>query len=302
MGIPKVKYVNFASKRSFGIELEVNQKVSSADLVKIVLAADPKHKVMHSTTYVQDYNNNYWHVKFDRSCGDIKDQGGWEIASYKASGYKDIINMGKVTDALKKAGVVVNDNCGFHIHAGIPDLNTNKLTSLLAHWVKIEPIIIESLPKHRKNNKYCRLLSSKYDYSIVSQKMFWDLVRPRNFDNADRRVSLNICGYVQGNRETIELRLPECSLSGSDVKNWIRFFVHFVDSVIDKTMPINFDPVDLFGTMKIVGLHNEDPFFILSKALRETKLWFMKRIIDYSTKKKTKLDAIKFINTIVDKH
>src|ERR1700677_4881235 len=79
-----VQYVKFITKRCFGIELEVNRKLSLNDLVAVVRAADPKRECIGSAHYQQDQNNNYWHVKFDRSCGN-DGEGGWEVASYKAS-------------------------------------------------------------------------------------------------------------------------------------------------------------------------------------------------------------------------
>lgn len=303
MKIPEVRYIKFRSNRNFGVELEMNNKVHAKDLVRVVSATDPDRPVIQSNHYEQDYDNEYWHIKFDRSCGDIENQGGWEVASYKASGYKDIEKMGKVTDALNKAGVAVNKDCGFHIHAEIADFGMNSAANLVAYWMKIEPIICEMLPKHRVNNKYCSLLTKKFENEIskvYTARTFWELVKPRRFDHPNRRVSLNMCNYAQmiPNRRTVELRLPDCVLDGKEVKNWIRLFVSFVDFVKNKDFPGTAQEVSLYETMKIVGLHNENPFFILSKGLRDTKIWFMKRILKYSDKAKIRTDAEMFLNAL----
>jgi hypothetical protein len=303
MKIPKVKYVPFKSKRHFGIELEVNQKIHARELVKIVSATDPDRPVIQSAHYEQDYDNDYWHIKFDRSCGDVADQGGWEVASYKAGGYKDVEMMGKVADAMKSAGAVVNDECGFHIHAETADFKHHMMATLVAHWLKIEPVILEMLPKHRRNNKYAKPLTKRFDFSnkiFMHWERFWETVRPQRYDNPNRRVSLNLCNYAQWhpNRKTIELRLPEGTVDGKDVKNWVRFFIHFVDSTKKKEFPTDFSPANLYDTMKIVGLHNEEPFYLLSKGLRETKIWIAKRILEFSSKKELRKEAEIFLNTL----
>ena len=303
MKVPEVRYIKFKSTRNFGIELEVNERLNSNALVKVVSAADPDRPVIQSTHYEQDYDNDYWHVKFDRSCGDIEGRGGWEVASYKASGYKDVDKMGKIADAMKAAGAVVNDDCGFHIHAEIADFKPEQAATLVAYWMKIEPVILEILPKHRKSNKYAKPLIKKFNTlgdKVYNAKQFWEIVRPQRFDHPNRRVSLNMCNYAQWipNRKTVELRLPEGTVDGKEVKNWIRFFLTFVDFVKKKEFPGTVEPVNLYETMKICGLHNENPFFILSKAMRDTKMWFMRRILLYSTKKKIRDEAETFLNAL----
>lgn len=303
MRIPQVRYVAFRSKRHFGIELEMNQKVHAREIVKVVSATDPTRPVIHSSHYVQDYDNEYWHVKFDRSCGDVNNQGGWEVASYKAGGYKDVENMGRVADALKKAGVVVNNECGFHIHAECADFKHNMMASLVAYWMMIEPVVLEMLPKHRKSNKYALPFSRRFNADpskVYTCERFWEMVRPQRYDHANRRVSLNLCNYAQWhpNRKTIELRLPEGTVESKDVKNWIRLFVHFVDVSRRREFPGSMPPADLFNTMKIAGLHSENPFFILSKALRETKMWVCRRLIANSTKKRLRDEAEMFLNAL----
>lgn len=303
MKIPEVRYIKFKSTRNFGIELEVNERINANELVRCVSSADPDRPVIQSAHYQQDYDNDYWHVKFDRSCGDVKDRGGWEVASYKASGYKDIEKMSKIAEAMKAAGAVTNNECGFHIHAEIADFKHDQAAALVAYWMKIEPVVLEILPKHRKNNKYAKPLTKKFEGSVdklYNAKQFWEIVRPQRFDNPNRRVALNMCNYAQWvpNRKTVELRLPEGTLDGKEVKNWIRFFLCFVDFVRKKEFPGTVEPANLYETMKIIGLHNENPFFILSKAMRDTKMWLMRRILLYSTKKKLREEAETFLNAL----
>lgn len=287
-----VKYVKFGEKRPFGVELEVNRAVTQIDLERAVRTADPKREVAVSNHYEQDFQNTYWHVKFDRSCGDVTNEGGWEIASYVAkNGYKDVINVGNVVESVQKAGAQVNRKCALHIHADVRDFAPNQMAILVAHWMKIERLVAEMVPSYRRDNKYCRFLNDRYPVSQTAEytpEEFWHIVRPRNLEaTGDRRSALNVVNYVKyGNdRKTAELRLPECLLDKREVKNWIRFFLHFVDTTYFRPFPKTVNPVKLTEALEIMGLHGEQPFPLLSKGLWETKVWVLERLVRHSTDK-----------------
>lgn len=296
MRIPEVRYVSFRSTRNFGIELEFNERVPAKDLVRAVSAADPDREVLQSSTYQQDVDNSYWHVKFDRSCSDVPGRGGWEVASYKAHGYADLEVMAKVTDSLKAAGVRVNDDCGFHIHAEIADFKHHQAACMAARWLRIEPTLLEILPKHRRNNKYAKPMSKRFEGTLDAAyhwETFWDRVRPHRFDHPNRRVALNLCNYVQWlpGRRTVELRLPEGTVESKDVRNWIRFYVHFIDTARRQDFPTTLTPTGVADTLRLAGLHGDSPFLLLSKGLRETKMWFINRILQYSAKAALRAEA-----------
>jgi hypothetical protein len=179
--------------------------------------------------------------------------------------------VGSVADALRIGGAKVNDSCGFHIHAEIADFKHNMAATLAAYWLKIESVILEILPKHRKNNTYAKPMAKIFDYPLnkhYTWEEFWVRVRPQGLDNASRRVALNLCNYCHwhANRRTVELRLPEGTLEGKEVKNWIRFFLTFVDNVRKMPFPESLEQVGVYDAMKIIGLHGENPFLILSKG------------------------------------
>ncbi len=299
-----VKYIKFITKRCFGIELEVNKKVSLEVITRAVQKADQKKEVMASTTYQQDNGNNYWHCKFDRSCGNKAQEGGWEVASYKASGVADLLKIANMGTVLKDAGAEVNDNCGYHIHVEIKDFEPQQAATLVAYWMKIEPLIMEILPKNRRNNIYCQLLREVKpvtDQHLKSVDLFWNRVRPVSYDNNERRVSLNMCHYALGthNKRTVELRLPEGTLDETDIKNWARMFIHFVGYCKRADFPGNVTPVTtLRDLLTVLGLHNDEPFFILSKGLYETKNWVLQRALKYSSKKNIRKEAQDFLDYV----
>lgn len=300
-----VQYIKFNTKRCFGIELEVARNVTINRLVDAVKLADPKRECRGTSSYCQDSGNNYWHVKFDRSCGSRQGEGGWEVASYKASGAKDLVKISDMGKVLKAAGAQINDNCGYHIHAELADFNSGQAATLVATWMKIEPLIMEMCPPNRRNNIYCRPLRTAKpctEKQAQDPTTFWMTVRPNGFDNNERRVSLNMANYAMGGaaKRTAELRLPEGTLDPKDIKNWARLFVHFVNFTKKQKYPGNITPVtDVRGAVTLLGLHNEDPFFILSKGLYETKTWFLSRIQKYSSKKALRAEAKDFLAFII---
>jgi hypothetical protein len=300
-----VQYVKF-TKRKFGIELEVSKKVSLETIVNAVKLADRDKEVYSSNHYQQDSGNTYWHCKFDRSCGAKANEGGWEVASYVGNGVDDLLKISQIGTALKNAGCEVNDNCGYHIHAEAKDYDQNQAATLMAYWMKLEPLLGEIVPKSRITGKtaiYCKMLRDVKNVRSVDLKnaeTFWARVRPTSFDNNERRVSLNMCNYALGtaSKRTAELRLPEGTLEEVDIKNWARMFIHFVSYCKKARFPGNIDPVTNLREMAtVLGLHNEDPFFILSKGLYETKMWLLSRAVKYG-KKAIKAEAQDYLNFI----
>lgn len=295
----------FCSKRRFGIELEFNRNLGPLALVDAIKSSDPKHNTHYSEVYQQDYSNNYWHVKFDRSCGDIKNEGGWEVASYVGKGYKDIDNIVSVSKSLKNAGAKVNNDCGFHIHAEVSDFTHDKMAILVAYWIKIESIMLEMVPSHRRNNKYCKPISKKYQSKKLTTPInFWSVVRTVNSDNVSRRVTLNLCNYstqVYG-KSTIEFRLPEGTNDEIEIKNWLRFYLFTIESLKKKeNLPENLNSVSLEEMLEIIGLHGKDPFVILSPGLLATKIWILNRIKKYSSNYKLIKQSIDLLSVITDK-
>lgn len=302
--LPLVQYVKFVTKRCFGIELEVNKKVSLDTLVNAVRLADKEKECVGTNHYQQDAGNHYWHCKFDRSCGNNPMEGGWEVASYKASGADDLVKISEMGTVLQKAGAEVNDNCGYHIHVEIADFKPDQAACLMAYWMKLEHMILEILPKGRRKNPYCKLLSETKlvgNRYLADAATFWAKVRPTSYENSERRVALNMCNYALNthNKRTVELRLPEGTLDPVDIKNWARMFIHFCNYCKKAKWPGNVASVTtLRDALTILGLHNEEPFFILSKGLWETKAWFLNRAIKYSNKKNLKAEAQDFLNFI----
>jgi hypothetical protein len=119
---------------------------------------------------------------------------------------------------------------------------------------------------------------------------FWHDMKPTNTDyhhNDEKKVTINTVDYTRSIKShsmvkaTAELRLPECLLDKTHIKNWNMLYVNFIDSMLcDPTPPENVTPANTVReTLQLLGLESQNDFFILSPDLHETKLWFLNKII-----------------------
>lgn len=290
-----INYKDFKPHRKFGVELEMGHTIPKLRVANIIKSFSSKDVIC--TGYKLSSNNNYWHVKDDSTCGIFGKNGpkGVEVASYVAQGLEDIDHISFVGRMLSLSGCKVNNNCGYHIHAEAKDLSINDVGVLLAYWLKIEPWIEGMIPAQRRNTKYCRSLSSS---KVYDRDKFWKpqdlfiLFSPKNlstFENEERRVSLNLVNYVKyilfpgssNPRGTVELRTPDGTLDYNEIKNWIVFFLNFIDFCTSRDMPRNLSfcsNIEEFLFLSGLG-HSGNCFSILSKNLFETRNWVLRRLI-----------------------
>jgi hypothetical protein len=272
-------------KRYFGIELEIgNEKTQKEirDFVSQKSAID----IITTSKYGKSVNNFYWHIKYDSSCGVLgkpKDFG-WEIASFKAIGSKQLKHIAEIAQHLKNNDCKVNLNCGLHIHVDVSDFSIQDIGCLLIRWVKSEEFLFKTLPLNRRNNFHCKPLISKENFNKrcnYTRNEIWDLLKPsvlKDHENNDKRYSLNLINYAKflknkrnKKRVTIELRIPEGTLDYTDVYNWGYFFVNFVDSCkncVKKDPVTNCIKLETF----FKNLNIQDDFL---------KKWFENRYIKY---------------------
>lgn len=313
MVLPQIRYNKFKSKRHFGIELEVSPNLSKEQIRSVIQSvSETKVRV---TDWEQSINNSSWCVKHDSTCGPNATERhhdyGWEIASYKAKGIADILHMAAVADALKKNGLQVNDNCGFHIHTEIADFEPNQTGILLANWIKIEPYVCCMVPNRRRKNIHCKLWGDQIDKNkTYTGESLWKAIKPTNFSpsrNPQKRVALNFVNYAASlyygrdfERKTVELRLPEGTLNGEDIANWIKFIVCLVEHSKVSEMPSNLysvGSVDEF--LSYLGLgHDRGVFTLCSVGMYKFKEWLLSRIIQHSYSTAIRDDAQNKLNAI----
>jgi hypothetical protein len=290
-----IKYFNFNVRRKFGVELEMGHTIPKSRVSNIIKNFSGKPVVC--TGYKLSSNNNFWHVKDDSTCGVFGKNGpkGVEVASYVAEGAEDIDHISFVGRMLSLSGCKTNVNCGYHIHVEVKDFDVNNVGVLLGRWLKIEPWIENMIALQRRNNRYCKSLCSIKDFEkekLWKPQDLFVLFSPKNlntFENDERKVSLNLVNYVKyilfpksnDPRGTLELRCPEGTLDYNEIKNWLYFFLNFVESCKNKDMPSNLLPcsnIDDFLSFAGLG-HQGNNFYVFSKELFDARNWVLRRLV-----------------------
>jgi hypothetical protein len=285
-------YRKFETSRRFGVELEVGNEIKKPAIRRQIISVS--NKSVYTSRYNLSTNNAYWHVKDDSTCGPKGKDGpkGVEIASFVASGLNDLNHICDVADHLVSKGVKTNENCGLHIHVDASDISIDQAGRILASWIKLEPFLALALPSRRIENPYCRMLYPKGMLLLdtgVSPKGVYEFLKPIDlayYENNDRRVTLNFVNYCRGIfyssnvRKTIELRWPEGTLSSTEIKNWVRLFLNFIEYAKDAPVPKSSVCPTVSEAMNLLGLGHSNKFTILSEGLLKTKIWLLERIIN----------------------
>lgn len=310
MKYKKVEYKQFLSvNRRFGVELEMSDSINKRQIKDAILEIC-NDRVLIDRGWSQSKGNNYWHIKYDATCGPIGKgwDRGWEVASPIGSSYSDIIHFSKIASQLKLYGAEVNNNCGLHVHLEALDLSKSQVATLMGWWMKLENMVKMSISLTR-DYSYCRPMQRVYTLDknhACSPELMWEMVKPLSYsihDNPYRWRSINLVNYIKkktNKRCTLEFRMPEGTLESNSVKCWILFFLIFVDRCKNLSMPSNFRGLSLPSALEILGLnHSNGTFYIFDETLFDLKYWLLTRIY-YNTMisghEKINKDATKMLN------
>jgi hypothetical protein len=272
--------------RRFGLEIEVNA-ADSRDFVLFPLAkgelplgidyiGDAIKEITKKPVIVEKWhythNNQAWVLKPDRSCG-------IEICTPVSKGWYGIREIENVVNKL--AEICIGDHrCSVHVHVEVADCTPRDIASILAWWIKCEPVFIDSVPASRKRNRFCQSLGTTdlFDLDEGVGNLFNDLAVHKYF-------TINTYHMSQHKRKTIEFRIMEASFDCYSITKWIQLLIHFVDTAKNKKCPSRYregNPMtglvwlDLIDVMKILGFMNNN----LSKTMEDLRNWFLYRIMD----------------------
>lgn len=305
--------LGFNYDRRFGVEIEINAfdrrdfkkfplNLKSGELPQgIHYVADLVMKTLKKPVHVGKWHhthNNYneWIIKPDSSCG-------IEVCSPATKGWTGLKDIQTVITALSEdEKVPIDERCSFHVHVNVNDSvhlqvspegfgrrvnheRSMKLASIIAHWIKCEPVFMDSVPEDRKRSRFCQCIgmSDLFEHSteIDPQTLIGRL-------GSHKYYTLNTYHLNKGKRNTIEFRIIErdgCR-DAYLAKNWIRLLVHFVEMTRLLPFPNQFikgdkwssllwlDPRDVMGILGFIG--NE---YVLSKGMEQTRNWFLARMV-----------------------
>lgn len=284
------------SLRRFGVEIEVNTlngvvRRPDAGAGEIPVGADyicdVVRKMVRDEVTLQGWdhvhNNRGWVIKPDNSCG-------IEINSPVLKGWRGLKRLLQVIDALKGSGVRSDDRCSLHIHVNISDLSLRQLATVIAYYIKCEPVFFDAVPAHRKSNRYCQPIGMTdlftHDYYMEPQEIVERVSHVKYY-------SLNAYHFMRGGgfsidnprKKTLEFRIIEngACLDSFATKNWVRLFLHFVDVVRQRPMPRRYRENDPWSSL--LWLNPKEVFTLLrfdgplSPGLTQVRNWFADRLL-----------------------
>jgi hypothetical protein len=303
---------NVREARKFGVEFEVGNEKTQQQIEDTIKKCSSREIVVNSS-WAQTTNNNYWHVKFDRTCGPIGKvehadgktkyaDHGWEVASFVAAGDNDLNHISQVAQSLS-AICLPNVNCGFHIHCCVSDFTPAELGVLLSRWMKIEGMLCNLMPPHRVDNYFCKLISKSR--KIAKSKKYeaeevWNKLKPNQYsphENRQKKVTLNTVNvaaalYYESTfhpfdppvylnlKKTVEFRMPEGTLDARAVRSWVKFFIQFIEISKKSKMPVDLSAIKSIKDFFVIcGLSHSDVKD--NKELFEAKLFLIERFFLY---------------------
>lgn len=252
-------------KFRFGIEIEINA-FGGRDFISNPLGSgESPEGISHVASLISglglpaeirewghNHDNRVWICKPDSSCG-------MEICSPVLEG-DDLHLVSVVMDALRKDdNVQMDQRCSIHVHIDVPGApsDAQSVASVLAWWVKCEHIFMDSVPPHRKNNRYCRCAgeTSLFDDS--------ELVAPFCLVErmSDKYLSANSFHLFKSKRRSLEFRLLEGTKDSALVENWILILMRFVSRSLDVGLPDDFKWLEIrefFDFMDFGSCENPD--------------------------------------------
>lgn len=324
MGAPELnrkkanaKHISFVSDRRFGIELELNSfdgrnrpphgemPAGINDIASIVNEASAESGC-EVRQWEHTNGNKNWVVKPDSSCG-------LEVVSPPRKSWRGLKDVLYVIDALSAdERIKADQRCSVHVHVEVSDLTEEQLASVVAWWVKCEPVIIDAMPVSRKRNRYCQLIGMNNTFQHDVDYHDHELIR-RVGDV--KYYSFNTWAYCRGDRKTVEFRTVEGSgcTDAYLVKQWVRFLIHFIEVAKDFKRPCSYhvpknekekleitpwtglvwlDPEEVLTFLGFNNIptsipgHRKKSEFTLSKGMEQTRNWFLARLSKYMSRHK----------------
>lgn len=233
----------------FGIEDEMTgiTREKAAAALGSYFGARPVHiGGTYDRWTVRDQEGKEWclvsdgSIRVERKRGSRYERGGGseyrvELVSPKLT-YGEIPKLQEVIRTLRKAGAVVNDSCGLHIHIDAANHNRQSLKNLLSIMFSKEDILFKALQVNESRiHSYCkrvrepmlqkaRRLSGEETTDLTRLENIWyedfDSRDSRNTHyNASRYYALNLHSVFY--RGTVEFRLFNATLHAGIVKAYV---------------------------------------------------------------------------------
>lgn len=297
-------FLEFNYNRRFGVEIEIN---AFDKAVNRSIADPPKGirevaffvlEVTGETTKISEWGPTHW-LQNDQilhenktGCWIVKPDGscGMEICTPILKGWLGLKKVCEVIDAISQKNIplrssyiketqsyyriMADDRCSIHVHIDIADCNVIERERIIKHWIKVEHILVNCLPKCRKDNKYCKLISLHDWFHFDSKIGYEELIKKLG---ESKYLTLNTYHLLNGDRQSLEFRLGDSVICKNSffAKNWIRLLLHFVECAKRKEV-VDFKWVNLQDLLSLLCFDDKHN---LSGGMEQVKSWFLARLL-----------------------
>jgi hypothetical protein len=242
--------------RKFGCEFEFSSSIEqiSSYLSPAIINIYGEDKIIVTTAWCKSTDMTRWYLK--------KDSTTLCELTTPVSFFNDLVKIKKVLKVLEKNSPRITRNDSLHMHIDASDVSKQNLIFL---WMKIEPIFLLCLPKHRRNNTYCE----KINHIPINNK-YWFSALAKGLDLSNEHHSLFSLYYYKNKRKTVEFRGCE----GTYDFYTMNMFLHFYMAFISRASKIDLIK-ELFSEYKIETI--DDMFFYLKINNNRVKEFFRRR-------------------------
>lgn len=229
---------------TFGVEIEftgMTRRTAATVASRFFLSGVSHEGGSYDTYSVTDSQNRIWKFMYDSSIH-AQCRNGCTASSAKAYKvelvtpilhYPDIELLQELVRQLRKAGGMVNDSTGLHIHVGGESFTPQHLRSLINIFTAKEDLLVKALKIEPARQQYCQkvnqqmveVMNRRKPATLEEFSHIWyseqhaEQTRNNHY-NSSRYHMLNL--HSQFYRGTIEYRLFNSTLHAGKVKAYIQ--------------------------------------------------------------------------------
>ena len=203
--------IDYTFNRRFGVEIEAYNCRAN-----VLVDALREEGIQVSAESYNHATRNHWKIVSDSS---LSGNNTFELVSPVLEGEAGLKELKKVCWVLDACNVKVNTSCGLHIHFDAANFSLQTWKNVAISYKHIETIIDKFMPESRRNNQYCRSLSSISEQKINSARNINEL-QMTTFENT-RYFKLNPQSYSR--HKTIEFRQHAGTINYDKISNWVLF-------------------------------------------------------------------------------
>ena len=208
--------LDYTFNRNFGVEIEA-YNCTRERLARELTAAGIRVNVER---YNHTDHTDHWKLVTDSS---LSGNNTFELVSPILYGEQGLEELEKVCWVLDLCNAKVNDSCGLHIHMDAAEFDLQTWKNLIITYKRLEKVIDYFMPLSRRNNRYCKTLTTISETTINRASNISDL---RAAFAHNRYHKVNLEAYAR--HRTVEFRQHGGSTNFTKMSAWIHFLAKMI--------------------------------------------------------------------------